>query len=396
MKAARRPQLNPVLRRELLERWRSRRAPLTLTLYLAVLGAILYLLYRIGLAMATSQMGFGGPMGGMGMGMGGPDASVVGPLLGRFLFESLLFFVLLLVLFVAPGYAAAQLSGERERRTLGLLQMTLLSPLQIVLGKLGASVAWLTLLVVATVPLGAAAFFLGGVGVGDLVRGIGYILVIAICVAAMAIGISSMTKRTTGSIVLTYGLILALTAGSTFVGIAELVLRAQRGERMRGDVPVALYLNPVIGLADAVTATPLSMSFFGGLQMPSPLSVAAEALVTDDDAFRRGAMEFEDPMMVEPGFLATEPPVFDDGMGFEVPPVARRAEPSRTWLQIMGIYIALGIAGLALAHARLRGRQVSARVGRRGQPTAAWTPPAATGPAAPEPAASAPAGPDQP
>ncbi len=373
---SRRPQLNPVLRRELLERWRSRRAPITLTLYLAVLGGVLYLLYRLGFAMASSQFGFAGP------GMGGPDPSIVGPMLGRFLFESLLFFVLLLVLFVAPGYAAAQLSGERERRTLGLLQITLLSPLQIVLGKLGAAVAWLTLLVVATIPLGAAAFFLGGVGVADLVRGIGYILIIAICVAAMAIGISSLTKRTTGSIVLTYGLVLALTGGSTFLGVAEFIMRAQRGEAVRQSTPIALYANPVLGLADAVTATPASMGFFGGMEMPSPLAIAAEALPQRDDMFERG-MAMDMAMPVPEGDVFVEV-----GPGFEVAPEGAREEREPVWLQVMGLYVALGIGGLVLAWLRLRGRQVSALVGRRngGAASEVATPtPAATGPAGPDP-----------
>src|SRR5687768_10234225 len=176
---------NPVLKREVVERWRSRRAPMTLTVYLSILGGVMYLLYRVGTAVLRAQFGFGF------------DPSTSGPALGRFLVEGLFFFVLLLVLFVGPGYAAAQISGERERRTLTLLQVTLLRPFSIVMGKLGAAVAWLSLLVVAAVPLGAVAFFLGGIGISDLLRGGLMLTVLAVSVAGIGLGISSLTKRTT-------------------------------------------------------------------------------------------------------------------------------------------------------------------------------------------------------
>ena len=88
--------VNPVLRRELVERWRGRRASVTLTAYLAVLGCLMYGLYQLGRSILAAQFGFGGL-----------DGSFAGPALGRFLLEGLLFFVLLLILFVAPGYAPA-------------------------------------------------------------------------------------------------------------------------------------------------------------------------------------------------------------------------------------------------------------------------------------------------
>jgi ABC-type transport system involved in multi-copper enzyme maturation permease subunit len=375
-------RVNPVLRRELLERWRSRRAPITLTLYLAVLGGILYLLYRIGLSVLGAQGGFDG-----GFGPGGPDVSLLGPALGRFLFESLLFFVLLLVLFVAPGYAAAQLSGERERRTLALLQVTLLSPTQIVLGKLGASVAWLTLLVVATLPLGAAAFFLGGVTPVDLLRGIGFILVIAVAVAAMAIGASAVARRTTGAIVLTYGLVLALVGGSLMIAGAQYVVRESSGQRRAGTPPVALYANPVFGLSDAVRATPVSERFrfgFSGFDLPSPLALMAEALPRDLREEERFAPQpFDAPLpgggVVDDFGDPFSDPLFDEGLA----PGDAAREP--VWLRVMGLYVAAAVLALLLARQRLAGRQVSARiVGRRRRRRDRATPPGGAAPAEPE------------
>ncbi|MGI8874425.1 MAG: ABC transporter permease, partial [Egibacteraceae bacterium] len=330
----RRVRVNPVLRRELLERWRSRRAVMTLTIYLAVLGGIGYLLYRVGVAVLTA--GFGQEL----------DGAIAGPLLGRFLLEGLLFFVLLLVLFVSPAYAAAQLSGERERRTLPLLQVTLLRPSQIVLGKLGAATAWLGLLVVAVVPIGAGAFFLGGVAPGDLLRGVALVLAVAVGVAGMALGVSAVTRRTTGAVVCTYALVLALVGGSGFLAGVEYLLRARDGGLDRERPPVVLYANPLFGLADATRASRASDMFgfgFGG-GLPSPLGVIAEALPAagGSDALRMDArVELMDPTIG--GFVVPEPVGGD---------VERERKP--VWLIVAGVHLALGLIGVGVATRRLR------------------------------------------
>jgi ABC-2 type transport system permease protein len=345
---------NPVLRREVVERWRSRRATITLTLYLAVLGAIMYLLYRLGVAVLDSQFGFGF------------DPAAAGPVLGRFLVEGLLFFVLLLVLFVGPGYAAAQISGERERKTLTLLQVTLLRPVQIVLGKLGAAVAWLSLLVLAAVPLGAVAFFLGGIGITDLLRSGALLLVVAVAIAAMGLGVSSLTRKTTGSIVLTYGLVLALVGGTLFLSIVEVVFKSTRGQQV--STPVAMYFNPFFGLADAVNASRASSFGVGGL--PSPLGIIAEALPGaramggfDGDQVAPGVIiqeragdDFSERMVVQ----GVDEMVIEDGPAVMIDPLPepfpRPGQPGRqpVWLIVMAIYTALGALGVLVATRRLR------------------------------------------
>lgn len=256
--------VNPVLRRELLERWRGRRAVLVMTLYLGVLGGLLLLLRWVGGRILAEQMQFG---------FGGPVLSP-GPMLGRFLLENLLALVLGLVLLVAPGYAAAQLSGERERRTLGLLRITLVRPRSIVLGKLGASSAWIVLLVVVAAPLAATAFVLGGATPGDLLRGMLVVLVTAVSVAAMALAVSSRARRTTGAVVATYALVVLLVVGTLVGAFAQF---AANEFSMGGDRPAALYLNPFYALADATHA---STGF--GDQLPSVLTPFAAALPDSD------------------------------------------------------------------------------------------------------------------
>jgi ABC-type transport system involved in multi-copper enzyme maturation permease subunit len=324
--------LNPVLRRELLERWRGRRAFVVVTVYLAVLIGIMLLLLWMGREILSNDFGFG------------EQFTDPGPLLGRFLMDNLVAFVLLLVLFIGPGYAAAQVSGERERKTLGLLQVTLVKPWSIVLGKLGAAVAWLVLLILASLPLGAVAFFLGGVTLADLGRAVVYVVGIALAVAAMGIGVSSMTRRTTASIVITYGLVLTLVMGSLFATIVEAVVR--RDEFQFGPVrPVSLMFNPFYGLADAVR---VQESFM----LPSAPQLFAWALPEQN----RGEQIFPEPVggggfVGEDGFVVDERIL--DGQG-AVDVLDERGSREPVWLEVLGIHLAMGAGAMVFASRRVR------------------------------------------
>ena len=310
-----------MLQRELLERWRGRRAVTALTIYLSLLAAALYGLYRLGVRLI-------GTMSDQG------ELALAGPALGRFLLENLLFLMLTLVLFVVPGYAAAQLVGERERRTLPLLQVTLLRPSEIVAGKLAAAIAWVALLVVAVGPLAAATLMLGGVTVLDVVRSVGSIMATMIGVGGLALGISAISRRTATAVVLTYATVLMLVVGTAIAAIVMTIVSPPVGaERWRP--PLVLNLNPFYGLADAANATNPAMATE---VLPSPLGVISIAL-PDSPAFEENVVE--GPAGEQPA--ASEQPAAH----------GRRSQPA-TWLTVAGAHLLLGAAGFALATSRLR------------------------------------------
>lgn len=319
--------VNPVLRRELLERWRGRRAFVVVTVYVAALAVVTQLLYWVGRAQLDDRFGFGGFVDMAG-----------GPALGRFLFENLLGLVLLLVLFIGPGYAAAQISGERERRTLALLQVTLVRPWQIVTGKLGASVAWLLLLVVAALPFAAMAFFVGGVAVPDLMRTSAMVVGLTVAMAGIGLGVSSLTRRTTASVVVTYAVVLALTLGTLFAAIIE---GAMKEFDPSSDRLVSLYLNPFYGLADAAHVDAFSDV---GPSLPSVLSPFGSVL-----SERIGPQP--PPRIVIDREFGAGPATGE----FEFPadrPGGGEREP--VWLLVLGAYLAMGAVGSAVATYRVR------------------------------------------
>lgn len=226
--------LNPVLRRELKERMRSRATPFVLTLYLAALALVLYALY---VSAANRQQ----------VGVDPLTAST----LGRTMFESLLFAVLLLVCFLVPGYTASAIVGERERQTLVPLQVTLLPPRAIVVGKLLASLAYLSLLVLATVPLLAASFLFGGVTLSEMLRGVAMVMATGVLLAALSLLVSSFARRVQTATVLAYGLTLLLAVGTFAIYGFEY---AARGGSSTTPNKAVLVANPLVATADAVAA----------------------------------------------------------------------------------------------------------------------------------------------
>jgi ABC-type transport system involved in multi-copper enzyme maturation permease subunit len=205
--------------KELRGRMRGPRAFIALTLYLALLAGFTVMIYLLAAQSAASQAAFGG---------GNPYASAS---VGQAVFTVLLFLQILLVVFLAPAATAGAISLEREKQTLDLLTATPISTLGIVLGKLGSALAFVGVLILASVPLTAVVFVFGGVGPEDVIRGYVVLLVTALGFGSVGILLSSVTRRTQSATVLTYLVVLVLTVGTGFAWFFW--------DQMAGTVPVA-------------------------------------------------------------------------------------------------------------------------------------------------------------
>ena len=255
------PPLNPVLARELKQRMRGRHVWLVLTLYLTVLAVILRWVY-----LAASRDSFNG----------GIDL-LASATAGRAIFQWLLFFMLLLVCFIVPGLTAGAISGERERQTMVALQLTLLRPRSIVAGKLLASLAFVVLLIIASLPLVTVPFLVGGVSLGEVVKGMWMVLATAVTLACLTLACSAVLRRTQAATVVAYGLTLALVLGTLMVYGAQQIPRSNGTPRPR---PWILALNPFAATADVVQGRNESNTF------ESPFSALSDLLrLSDEDRF---------------------------------------------------------------------------------------------------------------
>jgi ABC-2 type transport system permease protein len=245
---------NPVLDRELKERMRSRRASIILVVYLGLLAAILYVSYRGGLVVIRESLLFGGEI-------------FSAATLGRLMYDWLLFFVVLFVAFVAPGISAGAIVSERERQTLHLLQVTMLRGPSIVLGKLGASLSFVTLLVVATAPLFVVPLVLGGVTPGQVVRSFVVMGALMLALASMGLYMSSVARRVQFATVAAYALAFFLVVGTLILfGVEQIWRSTQDPNASLPHGSKTIYLSPLVALSDAAAGTIGSSG-----EVPSPI-----------------------------------------------------------------------------------------------------------------------------
>lgn len=150
-----------------------------------------------------------------------------------------------LVLFIVPGFTSSAISGERERQTLEILLTTKLKPMEIILGKLSASISSLILLVLSSLPVLSIVFAVGGIGILDLLQLMFLAIVTAIFIGSIGIFFSTVFKKTTLATIFTYGSVVFLVVGTAAIVLGiylvlELNLRNQTS-------PEGVYLSPDVG-----------------------------------------------------------------------------------------------------------------------------------------------------
>lgn len=233
-----------IIVKELRGRMRGRRAFIVLTIYILLLAAFAWMFERINEESVSGFSSYGG------------QATYASAAVGRGVFLGLLMLQTLMVSVLAPAATAGAISSEREHQTLELLAVTPISSIAIVLGKLVSALAWVFVLVLASIPVTALVFVFGGVAPDDVVRGYVVLFATAIGLGSVGIFFSALTRRTGASTGLTFVTMLALVIGSVFV-FAFLSSTAEvRSNGLRQQPSEAiLYLNPFVAQADVACGT---------------------------------------------------------------------------------------------------------------------------------------------
>lgn len=262
---------NPVLLRELRERVASGRAMVMVTAWLGVLSLIVALYYANEVASNNSN-GFNGPFG---------NGNVLRlAQVGQNMFDWVLFFMIGLVLFLVPGFTAASIAGERERKTLLPMQVTLLRPIDIVIGKVSASLAFTLLLITLTAPILGFALIIGGVTLTQVVLTLAMVLFTALCLACITVACSAVVRRVPGAIITAYGVVVALVLGSLMAWGAAGMIDSQRGTDAVNPPTTLLATNPFFAVADVAGDAPQTRFGYGS---ETPMGAAREALRLGND-----------------------------------------------------------------------------------------------------------------
>jgi ABC-type transport system involved in multi-copper enzyme maturation permease subunit len=116
------------------------------------------------------------------------------------------------VALLVPVFPATSIVQEKRRNTLALLLNSSLTPTDIFLGKLVATLGFVTLLLLVTLPAVSACHALGGVSFNDNILWLYVVLVMAsLEFAAWALLVSSLATTTDGAMRATFGGVLLLT-----------------------------------------------------------------------------------------------------------------------------------------------------------------------------------------
>ena len=252
--------MNPVLSRELRERMRTGRAFVVVGIFLTLLTLTAYLVYQ-----GSSTTG-----------------DISGDLarqtrLGRDLYEWVLFVMLALVLFFVPALTAGSIAGERERQTLLPLQVTLLRPRSILVGKVLAGTSFMLLLLFASLPVMMVAYLLGGIRPLDGLKGVGIICVIAILLTVMVTALSALTRRVQTATLLAYGFTALLVLLGPLLYFTMRVADGSHGNDIENPPAILLALNPISIVADATAGESLSNN---GQSNNTPFAWARQQVAT--------------------------------------------------------------------------------------------------------------------
>lgn len=324
--------MNPVLTREILERFRTRRAPWFLFAWTLGIGLVGYVVYLVSQQVANNFFGMG--------------RLIATGFMGRFLFQAMALLMMTAVVMVVPGITALTIVGERERQTLSLLQVTQLSPLQLILGKLTSSLSYFLLLVVAVAPIIALPLLFGGMSFGDVFAALGVMLLTAVMIGSVSIAISARARSSRGAVAGSYTVSFVVAFFTIAMLLAELLVVRGTGNAIvppRGREVFSSWLNPYVAMVDAVDA-PLSVRTDYQFTPFTPIEALLYAR-QGISAGVTGGIGFDGGNLVAP---------FDPGGQQEV-----RLRRGSVWVRTVIIYFV--IAALALMRAARVVRAPSAR-----------------------------------
>ncbi|HJQ67379.1 MAG TPA: ABC transporter permease subunit [Blastocatellia bacterium] len=224
---------NPILIKEMRTRMRGKLAFFVLTTYVFVLSGVI-LLYFLGTR-------------------GAPPA--VFNQAGFWLTFVLMIVQMVLICLVAPTFSASAISSEREQETFDLLVASLARPSTIVVGKVGAALSYLLVILLGSMPVVALAYSLGGVALRDLA--ISYLLMLVACIAFCSISFlwSCVIRRGVMAIMMSLVSVFFLVVVLPLLGLAFMGLTVNFGggggpsQTVVNIVFLMLRINPFASIA---------------------------------------------------------------------------------------------------------------------------------------------------
>lgn len=164
---------------------------------------------------------------------------------------------------IIPIHTSSAISGEKERQTFDIMMTTSMTPWSIIMGKVMTAVLQGMLFVVASVPVMALTFVVGGLSWSYLFWFIAVALLVSLFAASIGIMCSPICRKSITAVIVSYGIYMIffiVTALPVYL-IGPMTDYAKDAEDMIG----CLLLNPAVYLAEFVGQTMTQESMIGNM-----------------------------------------------------------------------------------------------------------------------------------
>jgi ABC-type transport system involved in multi-copper enzyme maturation permease subunit len=233
---------NPIVAKEYRSRMRTWRSPLAMMVYIVLVAGLGYLMF-------SSMVGSSSALGGQA------------PNYGQQLFKYLVVFQMILITFIAPALTAGAISSERERQTIDLLFVTRIAPFSIIWGKLLASMSFVVLLLLLSVPIFSLVFLFGGVELDQVLYCFFITLVAALTLGLIGVACSTLLRRTLAATVASYVGAFLIVFGTLGYGLI-LPTKIDPNATSAPAPPAVTFLSPIMPLIAISTNSPPLTNYF--------------------------------------------------------------------------------------------------------------------------------------
>lgn len=232
---------NPVLKLEVMRRFRSPLAAWGIPLAIALPGLAVVLAYRRSMRLGSNVT--------LGM-LAGFEGDITRlDSVGKSMFAWVVGLLVVTILLLVPSTLSGSISGERHAQTFQPLQLSLMSPTQIVLGKLTASLAYLIVLLLCAAPAMAIPFLLGGVPTTVVIGTFVALILFVVELAAIALAVSATFTNPVVSNVVALLACGFVTIGPFIAGWVFAALAAASNPNFRLEKSLTRYLAHISPLS---------------------------------------------------------------------------------------------------------------------------------------------------
>lgn len=218
-------RLNPIVKKDLQVSARSMR----LSWGLFVFEAVLTLAFLLAMAVIQAESNY--------IYSGG---NVYGYLV--YLFPVIAVVQVCIVALITPIITASSISGEKERQTFDIMLTTCMSPFSIVLGKVISAVLRILFFVVASLPIMALSFVVGGLSWSNLFYLLLAIILLSVFSGSIGILCSAFCRKSITAVILSFGFYFVFYGLSFLPVILQLIF----GKGKAGESLLFLLFNPAV------------------------------------------------------------------------------------------------------------------------------------------------------